>query len=342
MKRLLSVFFLVALSVLVLRSPSIGADPAEFYGNNVTVAVVPYGAGGGVDFAARLFASYWSDVTGGSMIVKNRTGGGGLVGTNFAYNADPDGKTIGTGILGATVLAPALLKEPGVQFDVTKMQWIGLIVPGRFGVAVGANSPYKTLADLRKAKGIKFASTGAKDLTTLGAALAIDLLGLEDAKIIPGYRGGNAAALSVAKGETDAYVIQDDALYGAVKRGFVLPSLVTLDFSKSEWFPDAPTVTQVAKLTPEQDKLLKIFASFNAGKIFFAQPGVPADKLAFLREAFGKIVSSSGFLRQAKLQWPIWEAPLTGEAIQAEVDKVSQFSSEDVNRFRQLVERYSK
>jgi tripartite-type tricarboxylate transporter receptor subunit TctC len=124
MKRLPSVLFVVSILTFVTRLPSASAeDAAQFYANNVTVAVVPYGAEGGVDFAARLFASYWSDVTGGSMIVKNKTGGGGLVGTNFAYNAKPDGKTIGTGILGATVLAPALLKESGVQFDVQKIQW---------------------------------------------------------------------------------------------------------------------------------------------------------------------------------------------------------------------------
>ena len=117
---------------------------------------------------------------------------------------------------------------------------------------------------------------------------------------------------------------------------------MTLDFSKSEWFPDAPTITQVVKLSSEQEQLLKIFSSFNAGKIFFAPPGVSADKLAFLRASFDKVVSSKGFLRQAQLQWPIWEKPVTGNAIQAEVEKVSHFSNADIDRFRKLVERYSQ
>lgn len=342
MKRKLSISFAGVLLALTFSVSPANSQVEDFFEKNVITLIVPYGAGGGVDFAARLVASYWTDVTGGSMVVKNKTGGGGLVGTNFAYNAKPDGKTIGTGILGATILAPALLKEPGVQFDVQKFNWIGLIVPGSFGLGVSARKPYKTVADLQKARGITFASTGAKDLTTLGAALTIDLLGLKDAKIIAGYRGGSAAALSVAKGETDAYVIQDDALYASVEKGFVKSSMVTLNFSRSEWFPETPTITDATDLSPEQDRLLRVFASFNAGKVFFAPPGISEEKLQFFREAFNKIVSSKGFLRQAKLKWPIWEKPLMSQEIDKEIEKVDGFSTEDMSLFRDTIEKHLK
>ena len=64
------------------------AGAADFYKNNVVKMYIGYSPGGGSDYAGRLLASYWSDATdGGAMIVKNMTGAGGLLATNYVYSA---------------------------------------------------------------------------------------------------------------------------------------------------------------------------------------------------------------------------------------------------------------
>src|SRR3972149_1723027 len=73
---------------------------ADFYAKKTVNVVVPFGAGGGVDYIARLFARYWPElVPGGTMLIKNMTGSGGIRGTNSVYSADPDGLTIGVAMM---------------------------------------------------------------------------------------------------------------------------------------------------------------------------------------------------------------------------------------------------
>ncbi len=80
--------------------------------------LVPYGAGGAADVAARLFAEHLGTIFGQQFVVENRTGGGGLIGAAALARSDPDGYTVGSGGMSVHVLAAALSDNPG--FDPVK------------------------------------------------------------------------------------------------------------------------------------------------------------------------------------------------------------------------------
>src|SRR5262245_46723649 len=80
--------------------------------------LVPYGAGGAADVAARLFAEHLGQSFGQQFVVENRTGGGGLIGAQAVARSDPDGYTIGSGGMSVHVLAAAMSDNPG--FDPVK------------------------------------------------------------------------------------------------------------------------------------------------------------------------------------------------------------------------------
>ena len=142
---------ILALGVGACAPSSESMNAADFYKNNTTTCVVTFSPGGGVDFGARLVASYWSEVTDGpAMKVKNMTGAGGLVGGNYVYAAEPDGLTIGTTNTGS-LNGPALLGTPGVEFELDKFSWIGLMTENPAGFALGTGTSYKTIEDLQKA-----------------------------------------------------------------------------------------------------------------------------------------------------------------------------------------------
>ena len=119
------------------RASAAADSAADFYKKNVVTMVVGLNPGGGSDYAGRLLASYWSAATdGGAMIVKNMTGAGGLVATNFMYSAKPDGLTIGFGMFGSAYLMPFLTKDPAVKFDFKRLNWLVGVFNEPFGLHV--------------------------------------------------------------------------------------------------------------------------------------------------------------------------------------------------------------
>jgi tripartite-type tricarboxylate transporter receptor subunit TctC len=123
---------IIALFTVFLLQPALNAfaqsekSVAEFYRNNRLIFITGYSAGGSFDLITRLIVRHITKYIPGnpSIIVQNIPGGGGRIGANYLFNvAKPDGLTIGH-ISGFLVLMQ-MLKEPGVQFDMQRYQWIG-------------------------------------------------------------------------------------------------------------------------------------------------------------------------------------------------------------------------
>ena len=119
-------------------------------------------------------------------MIKKVVGGKGIVATNYLWNAKPDGLTIGMASNGGRPVAPVLYKESGVEWELGKFQWLGSIIVDQYALAMGIDSPIKSIDDLKEAKGLIFGGYGLADSFDRGAAIAINALGL-DAKIVPGY-----------------------------------------------------------------------------------------------------------------------------------------------------------
>ena len=117
------IILVLVLSLMLASSACASAKPKvvsvdDFYKNNMVTLIVNGGVGGGTDYAGRVLASYWGETTGGPpMEVRVMSGGGGIEGLNYVYNAEPDGLTIGNTHHPADITGPLLTGGVGPKFD---------------------------------------------------------------------------------------------------------------------------------------------------------------------------------------------------------------------------------
>jgi tripartite-type tricarboxylate transporter receptor subunit TctC len=191
-----------AIAPLAVQTPAVAAGYPE---KDITL-VIPYRAGGGFDVygraVARAMQKYLPNKV--NVIPKNMPGAGGRKGTAVVYRAKPDGYTIGiSNIPGASV--PQILGQK-VGYDVNKMVWIGRIAKDKYNLVVRKNSPYKSVADLKKAGGkIRFVNMSPGATQYLSYKVATDVLGIKN-KDISGYRAMNPVLVGLIRGDGDAAV----------------------------------------------------------------------------------------------------------------------------------------
>jgi tripartite-type tricarboxylate transporter receptor subunit TctC len=139
MSKLLNVFALF----LALCAPALAQD----YPTRAITLVVPYPPGGGVDAMARVVAERMSTALGQQVLVDNRGGGGGLIGTRAVQKAAPDGYTLLLGHTGTISINPSLYANSG--FDPRKdFTAIGLIASMPVVLLAHPSFPAKTIADV--------------------------------------------------------------------------------------------------------------------------------------------------------------------------------------------------
>ena len=121
------------------------AQAAKYPAKPVTL-VVPYSAGGGTDIVGRLMAQRLTELWGQSVVVENRTGANGVIGSSTVARAAPDGHTLML-VVGSHAINPVLMKS--LPYDTDKaFTPITNIASSPSVLVVQANGPYKTLPDL--------------------------------------------------------------------------------------------------------------------------------------------------------------------------------------------------
>ena len=168
-----------------------GGALAQDYPTRTVSLVVPYPPGGGVDTLARVVAEKLSGALGQQVVVDNRAGGSGLVGTRAFIKSAPDGYTLFLGHTGSISINPSLYANAG--FDPRKdFAPIGLIASMPVALLAHPSFPAKTIGDvvaIAKREGTKF-NIGTSAVGTggyLSAELFKSIAGI-DAAIIP-YKG---------------------------------------------------------------------------------------------------------------------------------------------------------
>jgi tripartite-type tricarboxylate transporter receptor subunit TctC len=344
MKKLAWVLVIVLVPFLAFASGSgesaEAQSPEEFYRNRNVTLIANGGVGGGTDFAARLFASYWSEVTGGAMVVKVMSGGGGIEGLNSVYRADPDGLTIGNTHHPSDMTGPKLLGTPGPKFDTRELSWIGFFGFDPNYIWIDADAPQMDADELRNAGKLVFGALSPASTGTIATIVAIDIFDL-DADVIFGYEAPELG-LAVRRGEIVGYTLEASSGGVEVEKGFVKP-FCSLTFERTAWYPDTPSIVELAgDLSPDEEDMVRFVEALVAGKSFFGPPGIPADRLEYLRRSFDKIMSEEGFLKQAKVRWAIWQTPMTGEQLEKDVRAVLSMPDAKIEATRNLVNQYIK
>jgi len=169
---------------------SYGAQPkaADLYkGKNIDFTINE-AAGGDADILARLLGPYVKEHTGATPIFANRRGAGGVEGYVYLYKAAPDGLSLGIGTT-LPMLLNKVTDAPGAIYEPDKFGYVASFLRVRNVFIVAANGPYKTVADLKKAKKLVLGATSPQGNLALATMSSIKLLDL-DAKVITGTRAG--------------------------------------------------------------------------------------------------------------------------------------------------------
>jgi tripartite-type tricarboxylate transporter receptor subunit TctC len=213
---------------------------AEDYPHKPVRIIIPFAPGGINDVAARVVATHLSEKLGKQFIAENKTGAGGVVGTELAVNSPPDGYTI-TVVSIANAVHPALYK---LNYDFQKaLDPVAMFVTSPNTLAVHPSLPAKTLKEfiaLIKAKPgeIQYASGGIGGSLHLGMEL-FKLVTHTDMLHVP-FRGAGPAAIDVIAGNTKAVMATTSSLSAHV-RGGKLRGLAVSSKKRLPAEPDVPT-----------------------------------------------------------------------------------------------------
>ena len=181
-------------------------DAAKDYPGKPIVMVVPYAAGGSSDTRARQLGQKLAQILGKPVVVDNKPGAAGNIGTDFIARAAPDGYTIGIGNFAPLSVNKAMM--PSMPFDPAKdLTPIALLEKGPILLLVNSEkSPYKTVQDLikdAKAKPDKlsYASAGQGGAYHLAGEQFKDITGVQIIHVP--YKGGGPAVTDLLGGQVD-------------------------------------------------------------------------------------------------------------------------------------------
>jgi tripartite-type tricarboxylate transporter receptor subunit TctC len=293
----------VLLSVLVLAAcaPAARAQDAEraYFGGKTVRMVVGYGPGGGYDAYARMIAPHLSKVMGASVVVENQPGAGGLVALNRLTTAAPDGLTMMI-VNGTGAALSQLTEQAGARYDLAQLGYLGTVSASPWMWLVGPNSTIKTPQDaMTRGKKMNWAASGPADGLSDGAAFSCEALAL-DCHVVLGYAGSNQAALAVAQGEMDAIYVSDTSANNYVTSG-QLRVVAAMGRRKSRFFPDAPTIFEAVKLTPDQQWLFDFRGKLeDLGRILLVPSGTAPGRLAALQAAVKETLNDPGLVAEGE------------------------------------------
>lgn len=230
---------------LLGAAPLIPLRAAERYPAKPISLVVAYSAGGSADLRARQVGRYMSTALAQPVVVENRPGGAGNIGTQYVARARPDGYVLGIGNLGPLSVNPSLFAN--LSFDPAKdLAMIALIERGPLLLLVRPDSPYKTVADLiRSAKasptGLTYGSSGAGGAHHLCGELLKSLTG-SNLVHIP-YKGGTGAMVDLLGGRLDFLFEPMYSALPATRMGKVR-SLAVTSKGRSPLLPGVPAMDE--------------------------------------------------------------------------------------------------
>ncbi|WP_431052158.1 Bug family tripartite tricarboxylate transporter substrate binding protein [Roseateles sp. L2-2] len=236
--------FTVALALLSAL-PMTAALAQNWPARPVTL-LVPFPPGGSTDMVARTLGVKLQEKLGGTFVVDNKAGAGGMIGAAAAKRATPDGYTLFVSSLGPFVIGPHLTKTAGYD-PIKDFDYITIAVQAPNVLAVPAGSRFKTLAEViafMKANPGKmtFASAGPGTSDHLTAALFWQETGTT-ATHVP-YKGGAPAITDLLGGQVDTTFMNINTALPHIKAG-KMRALAITSAKRSPLLPDVPTMEEL-------------------------------------------------------------------------------------------------
>lgn len=253
--------------------------------------VVPYPAGGSVDFIARVLQPKLQDVLGQTVIIENRGGASGMIGSSAVAKAEPDGYTlllggVQTHAMNAAVIKTMMydsLKDFTPIIETTAANWI-LAANPKFGIKTPAD-----LVKVAKAKpdGLTYASSGKGSAAHLAFSLLASDLGISIVHVP--YKGIAQGITDTLGGQVSMVMGDTSTLLQHIQSGALVAVAMTGD-ERSPMLPNVPTIAET--LIPGFD--------VRAWQGIWGPPGMSPELTKTINAAFQKVLSDPAVAERLK------------------------------------------
>jgi tripartite-type tricarboxylate transporter receptor subunit TctC len=330
----------VAATLYFLVTPA-GAQEtaADFYRGKTMKVVVGFPPGGGFDLYARIISEHLPRFIPGApkIVVENMPGAATARAAAHVFKIAPQDGTV-LGLFHHALLADQALATKPDEFDITKFNWIGRMAT-RLNVGVtSAISGVKTIADARKTEVVMGAT--APTATSAMVPRAINRAAGTLFKTVLGYQGSADMTLAMERGEIGGFataawrdISRDHADWiktGKVNVVFQISTKGASDLAH------APALPELATTDDDRIMLDLLARTEDMGRAFPVGPGVPADRVALLRQAFASMMADPAYLADAS-KYDFETNFMSGEALQSFVASVGALSRDQRDRIRKVL-----
>ena len=283
----------VLLITALLSVAALPVQGADGYPNRPVRMIIPSGAGGITDIVGRTIAPKLTDALGQQVVVDNRPGASGVLGSNIVAKSAPDGYTL-LMVFPSHPVNPALF--PDISFDTEKaFAPITLVSAVSPVLIVGNTSParsVKELLDLAKSRPGKLnhGSVGAGSMGSLGAELLRTMASIQFTQVA--YKGSPQALTAVISGEIDFYLIGSAGVVGPQVKAGRIRALGVGAKQRLQVLPDVPSISETLP-GYEARGWNGILAPAGTPKMIIEQPNREIVKIARSPE-FAQVLTGEG------------------------------------------------
>jgi tripartite-type tricarboxylate transporter receptor subunit TctC len=339
--------FLFSLVLAVLAWAAPASAQTDFYKGKTITVYIGTTPGALYDQWGRILAMHMNKHIPGKpdIIVQNMPGAGHMIAANYVYKTTkPDGLSL-IGSIVPTLYFDQLVGRKEAQYDWAKFVWIGSPVQGESQMYMRADTPYKTMEDVRNAKEPpRCGAQGTSDSAYYLPKLFEEVIGTKF-NLVQGYPGGPEIDLAVERGEIHCRAFTIEAFLSREpyhtwrKKGFVR-NIVQTGKKRDSKLPETQTIWELMDKykTPESSRRLAtvMLASGALGRPMLATPGVPPDRVKILRDAFNKTVQDKEFLAELdKRKFDL--DPVPGEELEKIVKEVMDQPPDIIERMKKLL-----
>ena len=276
-----------AAAIALAAACATGAARAESFPDGKLTIIVPYSAGGATDVLARQTSDKLTKVVDQSVVVQNRAGAGGTLGSTMAAKAEPDGHTLFMGQVSSHGIAPAVYQD--MQYDpLADFSPVMYIMSIPNVMVVNADFPadsFDEFMQVAKDRTIKFGSSGVGSSIHLSGEMFKSMTGLNMTHVP--FRGSGEAVPALISGDVDVMFDNIPSALPHIRSGD-LKALAVTTLDRADALPDVPTVAEAGG-----EKL----SNFRAMSWFglFTQDNVPEDRVAALHDAMKQVLANEEF-----------------------------------------------
>jgi tripartite-type tricarboxylate transporter receptor subunit TctC len=290
--------------VLVMAAQGAAAQSvADFYHNKQIRIIIGYGAGGGYDVYARLVTRHMSRFIPGNptMVPQNMPGAGTALAAQYLMHSAPqDGTvlaTVGQNLPFDQIMDP----KRGALFNTAEMNWIGNAIEDNNVIEVWSASGVTSIEDARTRQ-IVLGATAADGADALYPQVLNNVLGMKF-KIIGGFPGGAEENLAMERGEVDGRGSNTMSSIRATTPRYLAENkiriILQMGFERAPDLPGVPLMLDLARSQAEREVFEMISSGVRIGRPILTTPGVPAERLQALRDAFDATMKDPAFLAEA-------------------------------------------